>query len=1090
MRFRVLGPLEVWDNSRRVTVGGPQQRALLAVLLLNAGRVVSTDRLVDHLWGEQPPPTVRGLLQGCVAQLRRALRTGDHQPLVTRAPGYVLETRPGDLDLDRFEDLVARAAGAPLAEASNLLHEALSLWRGPVLDDIPLDACRADVTRLEERRLAVLEQRIDADLQLGRHTGLIAELQTHVQAYPLRERLWAQYMLALYGADRRADALAAYRDVHATLVEQLGVEPGSVLQRVQRSILTGADPFEVYGQGRGPHEPHDGPAAPTGHDAPAAWTVASGRAVPAQLPPAVPAFTGRADHLKQLGEMLPDGDAQAAPIVVSAIAGTAGVGKTALAVHWAHQVRDRFADGQLYVNLRGHAPAPPMRPIEALAGFLHALGVAADQVPVELDQAAALYRTLLADRRMLVLLDNAASAEQVRPLLPASPGCLVLVTSRDRLGGLVARDGARRLTLDVLSPEEAYALLARILGEDRAATEPEAVIDLARLCAHLPLALRIAAANLTDHPHRGIAAYCASLVADDRLGTLEVDGDEQTAVRAAFDLSYAALAADVRRVFRLLGLVPGPDVTAEAAAALAGVAAPQVARLLDRLAGAHLLDRSARPSAGRPGPAGQDRYAFHDLLRLYAAERTRDEDSHTDRAAALGALSDWYLSTVDAAARLLNPEMLRLPLDLPAVDRFGGYAEAVAWLDAERANLLAAIQHGPAPASWLLADRLRGYFWLRMYTVDWLAVGHAALTAATTAGDLRGQAAARLSLGDAHACQSRYAPAIEHYRAALALTRQAGWREGESTVLGSLGGAYRWVGRLPDAVDHQRQALALAREIGRLGGQAVTLGNLGLVYWEAGRLSEAADSHAEALALHRGLGSRYGEALGLVNLGETYHALGRLDDALGALEAGLVMHRNAGDRSAEAETLRILAAVHRDAGRLDEALRLADSATALCAENGDRRHQAESVNTLASVWCRRGDTVRAAVLHERALRLAREADARYPELVALIGLASALGPVDQARALAAQAAALAGRAGYRLLEAHALLVLGRVVDAGQAVGHWQAALALFTEIGAPEAAEVRSLLAASAALATPGDGVAAAGAEELGRGPAARHQPR
>jgi len=1074
MRYRILGPPELLLDGRPVGVGGPQQRALLAVLLLEANRVVSADRLVDQLWGERPPPTARSLLQGCVAQLRRALRAGDRQPLVTRPPGYLLEVRPGELDLDRFEDLVARAGTATPDEASDLLHEALALWRGPFLDGIAVEACQAEAARMHERRLVALEQRVDADLLLGRHASLVGELRTQVREHPLRERLWAQYMLALHGADRRADALAAYREVRAALVDQLGVEPGATLQQVERAVLTDADPMAAY---RGPAQP--APAGPP-------------RGAPAQLPPAVPAFTGRKDQLKQLAELLPGHDGTAAaPVVICAIAGTAGVGKTALAVHWAHQVRDRFTDGQLYVNLRGHAQAPPIRPIEALAGFLHALRVPAEQVPVELDQAAALYRTLLADKRMLVVLDNVGSAEQVRPLLPASPGCLVLITSRDRLGGLVARDGARRVALDVLAPAEASALLARLVGAERAGAEPEAVDELARLCAYLPLALRIAAANLTDHPHRSIAGHCAFLAADDRLDTLEVDGDEETAVRAAFELSYRALPAEVRRVFRLLGLVPGPEVTAEAAAALAGTSPQRAARLLDRLAGAHLLDR--RDGAGSGSRAGSgERYAFHDLLRLYAGERAREEDSEEERAAAGGRLADWYLSTVDAAARLLNPEMLRLPVNLPPVPGFEGYADAVAWLDAERPNLVAAVRDGFQPAPWLLADRLRGYFWLRMYTVDWLVMARAALAAAERAGDTAGQAAIRLSLGNVHTCQSRYAQSVEEYNAGLALAREAGWVDGQSTILGNLGSAYRWMGRLPEAVASQEQGLAIARETGRVGGQATTLGNLGLVYWEMGELTLAAESHFEGLVLHRQLGSRYGEAVGLVNLGEAYHALGRLDEARDLLETALAMHRGARDRTAEGETSRILAGVHRDQGRLGEAFRLAEAAVELAREPGDRRFEADTLNTLGSIHVRQGDRARAADLHDRALSLALEAQARYPELVALIGLATALGPVERARVLGAQAVSLAGQAGYRLLEGQARLALAHAQDdprraaaeareavavnratghrlgearalllLGRSTGeqaHLRAALALLDGTGAPEADEARALL--------------------------------
>jgi tetratricopeptide (TPR) repeat protein/transcriptional regulator with XRE-family HTH domain len=822
-----------------------------------------------------------------------------------------------------------------------------------------------------------------------------------------------------------------------------------------------------------------------------------------RLPMDVAGFTGRADRLAQLDGLL-GGDLGTPPtVVISAIGGTAGVGKTALAVHWAHRVAERFPDGQLFVNLRGYAPTPPLRPIDALAQFLHAVGVAAEQVPVEVEEAAGLYRSLLADKRMLVVLDNAASAEQVRPLLPASPGCLVLVTSRDRLGGLVASHGARRLTVDTLTAAEAEALLAHILGQ-RVAAEPQAAAELARLCAYLPLALRIAAANLSDQPDRPIADYLGELQEGNRLAALAVGGDEQGAVRAAFDLSYTALDPEAQRLFRLLGLVPGPDVTATAASALGGISPEQAGRLLHRLAGAHLLGQHT------PG-----RYTFHDLLRLYARQRSQDEDGEQEQQAAMQRLLGWYLHTADAAARLLYPEKLRLPLPptdpkapVPAAV-FDAHAQALAWLDAERANLLAAVQHaarhGPRTAGWLLADALRGYFVMRMHTVDWLAVAHAGLAAAQAEADLPGQAAAQLSFANAYALQSQYQQAVEHYTRALTLSRQTQWLDGQAAALGNLGLAYQELGQLQQAADHLTEALTLSRQSSRLVGQAASLGNLGLMYQELGRLEEAADHHRQALALNRESGSRPAEANDLANLGQTYHALGRLDDALDHLTRALAIHREVGDRDTEADTLRLLADVHRDAGRHSQALELAHDALALARDIGRRRFEADALCTLATVHQRLGQYQRAIDHHQEALRLARETEAHYPEMVALIGLAAAhqhLGHPEQALTWANEALTLARQGGYRVLEgqaltgladlhlvqdhpdkaigyaqqaldlhrdtghrlgqAHTLLVLGRALRHTQgidaALACWQQALALFTDIGSPDADQVHALV--------------------------------
>jgi DNA-binding SARP family transcriptional activator len=1117
MQFAILGPLEARADGRRLSLGGPQQRALLAVLLVNANRVVSTDRLAHSLWGDHPPASARGLLQGCVAQLRRSLQIDEdgerRQPLVTRAPGYLLEVRPGEFDLDRFEELAAAARHAPPEQAASYLYEALALWRGPALEDIAGHACRSEATRLAERRLTVLEERIDADLRLGRHAEVVAELQAAVESYPLRERLWALLMLALHGADRQVEALAAYRRLRQTLVDQLGVEPGPTLRQLERAILSGVDAVEAHRQMTSavppgaaqpaPAKPgtaqgaaaHPGVTQPgvtqAGAEAAAgpAEPASAEPARPAQLPAAIAAFTGREPDLRRLDALLADADAgPPGGVVIGLVTGTAGVGKTALAVHWAHQVRPRFTDGQLYVNLRGFASAPPVRPIEALAGFLHTLGVAAEQMPVDLEQAAALYRSLLADKRLLVVLDNAHSADQVRPLLPGGTGCMVLITSRDSLGGLVARDGAHRLGLDVLRPDDAQTLLRRVLGHDRIAAEPEATDELARACGRLPLALRIAAASLTEQPERTLAGYVAELTGGDRLAALAVEDDADTAVRAAFDLSYTSLAAPAQRLFRLLGLVPGPDVTVGAAAALLDIDEPAAGRQLERLAAAHLI--------GRPAP---NRYAFHDLLRLYAGERAHGTDGSADCAAAVGRLLDWYLHTADAAARALYPTMLRLPLpdrDPPTVPSlregsatlalprtFDDHTDALRWLDAELPNLSAAIQygadHGPLPAAWLLADALRGYCWLRMYPVEWLAIASGGLAAALAGDDLRAQAAAQLSLADRHRCLNQHQAAAERYTDALRLARETDWLHGQATTLGGLGIVYGQWGRLSQAVRHFSQALEIDRRTGRLAGQTANLGNLGIVYRELGRLSESADHHAQALAINRKLRSRGGEAIDLSNLGETYQQLGELTEALVHLEQAVVLFREVGDRAGEAETLRRTADVHCAAGRLQQAFDLAHEAVALACDTGERRFEADARNTLGTVHHGEGRQADAIQQHESALRLARDIQTQYPAVLALIGLSAAhqrLGRGEPAHAYARQALAVAHDGGFRGLEGYALSALADLCldggDAASAADHARAALVIHRDSG-QRLGIARTLLVLGRALGST-DGPAAA----------------
>jgi tetratricopeptide (TPR) repeat protein/transcriptional regulator with XRE-family HTH domain len=823
----------------------------------------------------------------------------------------------------------------------------------------------------------------------------------------------------------------------------------------------------------------------------------------AQLPADVAAFTGRVEHLNRLDALLAGVDAGPPAVVISAIAGTAGVGKTALAVHWAHRVRDRFPDGQLYVNLQGFAPNPPLRPIDALTQFLHALGARHGQVPVDQDEAASMYRSLLADKRILVLLDNAASAEQIRSLLPGSPGCLVLITSRLRLSGLVARDGAQRIDLGHLSADEAEALLARIVDPERVRAEPGVCAELARACAYLPLALRIAAANIADRPQRTIAEYLAQLTAGDWLSALSIVDDDQAAVRGTFDLSYQQLAGDAQHAFRLLGLVPGSDITADAASALIGTDLEQTSLTLDRLAAGHLLDQKT------PG-----RYSFHDLLLRYASERAHADEPQADRAAAVDRLVRWYLRTAADAVRLLYPGKVLLPSDPANVANslvVANPEQALAWLDAERANLVATArlcaEHGPRPVAWLLADTLRGYFAAHMHSVEWLATARAAAAAAAAADDLTGQAVAQLNLADVLRRLSQYQQAIDHYQRALALSREVGWLDGEATALANLSGAYLFLGRLPDGADHLKQALRIDRQTGRQAGQASRLNNLGVVYWQMGELRQAATYYREALSLYPGNDS-LGEANGLSNISEVYHALGRFDLALDHVSRAIGLYRRLLDYG-DPDALRIMASIQRDSGQYQDALDPARAAIALSrGANHDPRTEAHALVTLGTIRQCLGQYGMALQLHRRALRLAVETGNRFPQTEALIGLALAhlkrdepeeamehartafaiardtgyrlfagqaltvLAEISLHRRRIADAVDQAQRAlaihretGHRLGEANALLVLGQALgtscDVDAATSCWRQALKIFEEVGAPAPGHARIVLSPS-----------------------------
>jgi DNA-binding SARP family transcriptional activator len=992
VRFGLLGPLTVEAAGASVPVASGRQRTLLAALLLQPGQVVSADTLIRHVWGEDPPANARAALQVHILRLRRALDGHGPERIVTRPPGYLLALAPGDeVDLAEFDATLAAADEAAstrdtAAEAAHL-GRALALWRGPALEGVEAGSLRREVAeRLAERRLAAIERRVEAELSLGRHADLVPELRSLTAGHPLRERLWAQLMLALAASGQQAGALSTYDAVRKRLVADLGVEPGAELRAAhQRVLRPERDPAPV--------------------------------AVPAQLPTGTPVFTGRGAYLDRLDAAR---RAAASAVGVCAIVGTAGVGKTALSVHWGHLASRHFPDGQLYLNMRGFATTPPVPPAEALAAFLRALGVPPERVPSDVDEAASLYRSVLDGKRVLVVLDNVAGADQVRPLIPGSAGSFVLVTSRNRLSGLVTRDGADRLALDTLPPAEARALLARTLGAARVDADPAAAAALAEACAHLPLALRIVAAKLADEPRHGIADLAGALHGPDGLAALELNGD--SAVRSAFELSEAALAPAAARLFALLGLAPTADFTAATAGAVAGLTPAEGGRLLRALAAAHLLDE-----------VGPGRFACHDLLRRYAVGRAEERYGAAEGASSVRRLVDWYVHATDAAAEAVYPHRIRLrPSDSADAPAFDDVAAAARWLDDEAANLVLVVQHAAGgahrPAAWLLADMLRGYYALSGHRLDWLTTGEAGLRAAIAEGDLRGQAAMRMDLGNALMRDGSAEPARAHFSELLDLARRIQWADGEGAALGLLGNVYRQFGRTDQAEQYLRGAAELFEKLGQLPLLAGSLGNLGLALRELGRLPEALDCHHRALALYRQIGSRYGEAMGLGNLGETYHDLGDGDAALDHLVRALDLHREVSDRTGEAESRRILATVHRDAGRHDEALADGRYALAFARETGSPQAETVALETVASIHLAAGDTRTAADLYEQALAMAEDTGERYPAVQARIGLARArhaLGDTASAHALAAEAARLATDYHYPVLATQARALVTR-----------------------------------------------------------------
>jgi DNA-binding SARP family transcriptional activator/tetratricopeptide (TPR) repeat protein len=1029
VQYRVLGPLEVSAGSRQLALGGPKQRLLLALLLIQANQVVSMDRLVSEVWPGRLPPSAQANIRTYASGIRLALRDRDgRSPLVSRHGGYQLSVSPDRLDLAVYESLVETAGAARQRSDADVeaatLERAMLLWRGTPLAGIPDSPSVATLrVYLEEQHAALVEELARALVDLGRCGQAAALLRRHVVEHPLRERGHYLLMVALHRSGSTAAALDAYRSAHETLVRELGIEPGPDLAALHRTILNGDRPADAATSSREREQV---------------------RIRPAQLPADVGVFVGRDGQLADLDEHLAAG----APMV-TVITGMPGAGKTALAVRWAHRLAERFADGQLHVNLRGHATDPPLPPDEGLARFLRALGVSDEQLPHSLDERAALYRSILAPRRMLVLLDNAASADQVRPLLPGAGGSVALVTSRGQLPGLVALNGARQMALGPLPPRDSIALLARVLGDRRVRAEPDVANELARLCGHLPLALRIAAAEVAGRPDRTLADASALLAAD-RLRHLEVGDDTAAAVRFSFDISYRAQSPGARRLFRLVGLAPGSDISTASVAALADTSVDDAAPTLAGLVGAHLVEQVA-----------PDRYALHDLLRTYAVEQAQQEEGRDGEAVALTRLYEHYLTCVNSAAQLLYPEVVRLETTRPDPSRsvtFARDADATAWLDAERDNLVAAVQrsalHGPRRAAVALADGLRGYFSMRMRIVDWSATGNAALAAAQADGDEAGEAATHLSLAWVNLRQSRHAEAAHHGARALACSQRANWRPGEAAANGVLGSTSMVSGRLAAAAEHLHSALELNRESGNVGGQAVQLTNLCLVHLKLGNLTQAADYIAQSRDHYRRVGSRTGEIMALADIGRCRHWAGDLETASDLLTEALAVNRDIGNSIGEAYAQQLLASMWCDAGQVSAALDLGRSSLTLARELGHPRLEVGALNIVGGVERLLGQHRNAARSFRDALRLARELGEQYMEVEALIGLAEVeaeLSHRDRGLALANQALNLARQAGYAVLQGHALTAITRIQlaagDGNEALSSAEQAMEIYDRTG-------------------------------------------
>ncbi|MGA5300193.1 tetratricopeptide repeat protein [Nucisporomicrobium flavum] len=956
MDFRLLGPFEVADGGRPVEVSRRRrERCLLGLLLLEPGRVVGIDRLVELLWDGPPPANARSTLSSHVSRLRGQLdpdRTGRHGVrIVNRGDAYLVDVVPECVDAHLFRTRVerARTIDDPAARA-RMLREALALWRGPLLADVATDRLRDRVgAGLTELRLTTVESCVEADLAAGRHAVAVTEFADIVAANPGRQRLLSHYMLALYRAGRQLDALAAYQEARTQLVEQYGLDPEPELQRLHAAILR--------------RDPGLGPAPERG----VAGTAATVAPAPAQLPLPPRGFTGRNAELAALSDLL-DERAATPAVIISAIAGAGGVGKTALALHWSAGVRDRFPDGQLYLNLRGYSAVPPLTVEEALGQLLRGLGVPVERVPANPEEAAATYRTLLAGRRTLILLDNAADVAQVRPLLPGGPPSLALVTSRNRMAGLTAIEGVHRVALGPFSPEEATGFVRRTLGARRAEGEAEAVAALVRVCDRLPLALRIAVANINDNPHQTIERYLRD-VDRDRLAALTVDGDPHTAVLAVLAVSYARLTAPAQRLFRLLSLLPGTDFGVAAAAAVAELTPGAAARLMAMLVEDHLVEEHA------PG-----RYTMHDLIRLYARDQATADETPEDRDLAARRILRWYLAAATAMCRVVAPHRHRPEPPSPAPPPpfpEGSAAEALAFFDGERHNLVAvtdlAGRLGDHETTAALAAMLGAYYQRCGDAPDSLAVYDAGLAAARHVGDRSALATFHNSLGIGNAVLLRYADAAEHLRRAYELSQETGDRNAQSRALLNLGRLHLEQARYDEALDAFERSLA-AREAAGARGRGYQLNNIGYTHYRRGDPDRALEVLDRALQAHRSDDDRGGEGTALDSIGVVHLERGDTVAALRHFEAARTALREAADPEAEADTLVNLGEVRLRRGEHDEAVSCLRLAVDRFAVNPDRR-EASTRARLAGAHLTAGDAAEA----RAELRAALAALVRLPD---------------------------------------------------------------------------------------------------------------